>query len=238
MATSLNIIQSKYNVMLFETGIIKGNKTKYYNKTDDKEIVKYSKYINLGVNSNFNIDDNVVVLSKKYYDELMGNNNNEIKLSETIKELSNNNDELMELIKIKDNEIGNLTADNSKLKDQLQQTTITNANKSDKITKLTETTSALEQQLTEYKATLKQYDINTADDLNNLIDEYKIILNYLNDCIIAYETQGRFKRFLKENPTIDIVKPPTKLINYRGNKYIANDGAIVTTKAPDSNKSE
>lgn len=225
--TSYIRIAIKY-IMELETGIIKGNKTKYYNKTDDKEIIKYSKYVNLGVNSSFNIDDKVVVMAKQYYDDLMAVNDDDIKLNETIKELSNNNDELMELLEIKDNNI-------DELRDQLQQSTNTNANKSDEIINLTNSLAEVEQQLTEFKTILKQYDITTSDDLNNVFGEFRVILNYLNDCLIAYEKQGRIKRFLKENPTSDIVKPATKLLDYRGNQYI-NNGADISANKVDNSK--
>ena len=213
--------------MELETGTIKGNKTKYYNKTNETEIIKYSKYVNLGVNSNFNIDDEVVVIAKQYYNDVIAVNNDDIKLNETIKELSNNNDELMELLELKNNNI-------DELRDQLQQSTNTNANKSDEIINLTNSLAEVEQQLTEYLTILKQYNITTSDDLNRIFGEFRVILNYLNDCIIAYEKQGRIKRFLKKNPTSDIVKPATKLLDYRGNQYINNNADISANRVEDS----
>ena len=220
--------------MELETGIIKGKKTSY-TKTDGNKVVKYSKTINLGVNSCFDCGTNVVVMAETDYNKLMDINSNEIKLSETLKELSNNNDELMELVGIANNKVDSLTADNIKLRDRLQQATNNNADKSDKIVNLTETMAEVEQQLTEYLTILKQYNITSADELNTIFGEFRIILNYLNDCIIAYETQGRINRFLKKNPTTNIVKPPTKLIDYKGNQYI-NNGADISTNKVDGSK--
>ena len=73
--------------MGLETGTIKGNKTKYFNKTENKEVVKYSKYVNLGVNSAFDIGDKAVVLPINLYDDLINSNKDNIKQLETIKEL-------------------------------------------------------------------------------------------------------------------------------------------------------
>lgn len=210
--------------MGLETGIIKGNKTKYYNKTDDKEVVKYSKYVNLGVNSCFNIDDDVVVISKKEYDDLTATNGNE---TEIIKELNN-------LIDDKDNKITNLTDKMAELNREIGNINNTNTNNANKIADLTTELKAVELELTELKTIMKQYNITHADELGNLIAEFRVILNYLSDCIVAYETQGRFKRFLKKTPTLDIVKQPTKLIDYRGNPYINNGNDIFTNKVVDS----
>lgn len=217
--------------MELETGIIKGNKTKYFNKTENKEIIKHSKYVNLGVNSNFNIGDEVVVLSNKEYNSILNGNDDAVTLKERIKELTNTIDD-------KDNMINNINDELEQLNKEIRNNNSENISNIAKISALTEELKTVELELTELKTILKQYDINTADGLNNLIKEFRIILNYLNDCVIAYEKQNRLKRFLKQNPTIDIAKPPTNLLDYRGNPYINNDGDYINTNVDDSNKSE
>lgn len=212
--------------MVVETGIIKGKKTTY-STADGNKVVKYSKTINLGVNSNFNIDDDVVVIAKKDYEELIKDNGNDIKANETIKELNNTLDD-------KETIINNLTNEVAELKDQIQQATNTNNNSLNEISNLKDDIKMMSNELTEYVTTLKPYDIKTADSLGELLGDFKVILNYLMDCITAYEKQGRVKRFFKQNPTLDIAKPPTKLIDYRGNKVANNSNEVKANKVDDS----
>lgn len=212
--------------MVVETGIIKGKKTTY-STADGNKVVKYSKTINLGVNSNFNIDDDVVVMAKKDYEELIKDNGNDINTMETIKELNNTIDD-------KETIINNLNNEVAELKDQIQQATNTNNNSLNEISNLKDDINKMSNELTEYVTTLKPYDINTADSLGDLLGDFRVILNYLMDCITAYEKQGRVKRFFKQNPTLDIAKPPTKLIDYRGNKVANNSNEVKTNKVDDS----
>lgn len=216
------MINVKYTSMKLETGIIKGKKTTY-NTTDGNKVVKYSKTINLGVNSNFNINDEVVVIAKTDYEELIKDNNKDINANETIKELNNTIDD-------NNTTIESLTNKVNELMDQIQQATNNNNNSLNEISKLKDDINNLSNELTKYKTTLKPYDINTADSLGNLLGDFRIILNYLMDCLTAYEKQGRVKRFFKQNPTLDIVKPTTKLIDYRGNKYADNSNEVTTNK--------
>lgn len=212
--------------MKIETGIIKGKKTTY-NTADGNKVVKYSKTVNLGVNSAFNIDDEIVVIAQTDYNELIKDNGNDIKANETIKELNNTLDD-KEII------INNLRNEVAELKDQIQQATNTNNNNLNEISQLKDDINKMSNELTEYITTLKPYDINTADGLGNLLGDFKVILNYLMDCLTAYEKQGRIKRFFKQNPTLDIAKPPTKLIDYRGNKYADNSNEVKANKVNDS----
>ena len=211
---------------MVETGKIKGKKTTY-STADGNKVVKYSKTINLGVNSNFNIDDDVVVIAKTEYEEIIKGNGNDIKANETIKELNNTIDD-------KNTTIGNLTSKVDELKDRIQQATNTNANNLNEISKLKDDINKMSNELTEYITTLKPYEINTADGLGNLLGDFRVILNYLMDCLTAYEKQGRVKRFFKQNPTLDIAKPSTKLIDYRGNKYADNSNEVKANKINDS----
>lgn len=234
IATPLNMITLKYNIMGHETGIIKGNKTKYFKKSENKEVTKYSKYVNLGVNSNFKLDDIVAVLLINDYDNLIANNINSDELNnanETIKELNKEIDS-------KDKAIANLSNVNEDLTKDLANATKENATTLSAIANLKDEINSKDVKLTEIMTILKQYNIKEFEELSTLLNDYKVALNYLSDCIVAYETQGRFKRFLKENPTSDIRKPPLKLIDYRGNKAIAPSGEIKANKIDDSNKSE
>lgn len=212
--------------MKIETGIIKGKKTTY-STADGNKVVKYSKTVNLGVNSAFNIDDKIVVIAQTDYEELIKDNGNDIKANETIKELNNTIDD-------KETIINNLTNDVAELRDQIQQATNTNNNSLNEISKLKDDIKQMSNELTKYVTTLKPYDINTADSLGDLLGDFRVILNYLMDCITAYEKQSRVKRFFKHNPTIDIAKPPTKLIDYRGNKVANNSNEVKANKVDDS----
>lgn len=217
--------------MELETGTIKGNKTKYFNKSENKEVVKYSKYVNLGVNSAFDIGDKAVVLPINLYDDLINSNKDNIKQLETIKELNNT-------IADKDNTIADLTNKVANLNDEIRTISTTNTSNATRIADLTTELKAVELELTAITTVMKQYNITSADELNTIFNDVRTALNYLSDCITAYETQGRIKRFLKENPTIDIAKPPLMLMDYKGNINTGNGAEISATKVNDSNKSE
>ena len=212
--------------MELEKGIIKGKKTSY-TKTDGSKVVKYSKTINLGVNSAFDCGTNVVVMAETDYNNLMNSNSIDVKATETIEQLNNSINE-------KQITIDNLTSKVAELNNEIR--TIGNANRNnlETINNLTSGSKAIELELTELKAIMKQYNINGADELNTLIIEFRIILNYLTDCLTAYQQQGRFNGFLKRNPTTDIGKPATKLIDYRGNKYADNSNEVKTNKVDNS----
>ena len=212
--------------MELETGTIKGKKTSY-TKTDGSKVVKYSKTINLGVNSAFDCGINVVVMAETDYNNLMNSNSIDIKASETIEQLNNTIDE-------KETTINNLTSKVAELTDEIRTIGNTNRNNLETITQLTASSKAIELELTEIKAIMKQYNINGADELNTLIIEFRIILNYLTDCLTAYQQQGRFNGFLKRNPTTDIGKPTTKLIDYRGNKFANNSDEVKANKVDNS----
>lgn len=212
--------------MVLETGIIKGKKTSY-TKTDGNKVVKYSKTINLGVNSAFDCGVNVVVMAETDYNNLMNSNNIDVKATETIEQLNNTIDD-------KDNTINDLTSKVAELNNEIRTIGNTNSHHLETINKLTSDSKATELELTEIKAIMKQYNINGADDLNTLIIEFRIILNYLTDCLTAYQQQGRVNGFLKRNPTTDIGKPSTKLIDFRGNKYADNSNEVKATKVDDS----
>ena len=217
--------------MELETGTIKGNKTTYFNKTENKEVVKYSKTINLGVNSRFNINDSVIVIAKKDYDNIITANADNIKQNETIKELN-------KVIDDKDNTINDLTNEVAKLNQMIQTISNTNTTNATKITDLMAELKAVELDLTAITTVMKQYNISNADELNTIFIDVRTALNYLSDCITAYEKQGRFKRFLKENPTTDITKPSLMLMDYKGNVNNNNGAEIINTKTNDSNNSQ
>ena len=217
--------------MGLETGTIKGNKTKYFNKTENKEVVKYSKYVNLGVNSAFDIGDKAVVLPIDDYNNIINSNDDNIKQLETIKELNNT-------IADKDNTIADLTNEVANLNNEIRTISTTNTSNATRIADLTTELKTVELELKELTTVLKQYNITTADELNTIFADVRTALSYLSDCITAYETQGRIKRFLKENPTIDIAKPPLMLMDYKGNINTGNGAEISATKVNDSNKSE
>lgn len=234
IATPLNMITLKYNIMGHETGIIKGNKTKYFKKSENRKVATISKYINLGVNSDFNIDDVVAVLPINEYETLIANNTNDDELNKLNETITDLNKELSD----KETAITNLNNTNERLTKELAELNKENATNLSAMVNLKDVINGKDKKLTEIMAILKHYDIKQIDDLNTLLSEYKIALSYFSDCLVAYEKQGRFKRFLKENPTNEIAKPPLKLIDYKGNKAIATSDEIKANKIDDSIKSE
>lgn len=217
--------------MELETGTIKGNKTTYFNKTENKEVVKYSKYLNLGVNSCFDIGADVVIIAKKDYDNLINTNSNDVELMETIKELSNTIDD-------KDKTIATLTNEVAELNNEIRTIGNSNTNNATRIADLTNELKAVELELTAITTVMKQYNITTPDELNTIFIDIRTALNYLSDCLTAYEKQGRVKRFLKENPTNDIAKPTLMLMDYKGNINNNNTGEISATKVDDFKQPE
>ena len=212
--------------MELETGIIKGKKTTY-SRADGNKDVKYSQTINLGVNSAFDCGTNVVVMAETDYNNLMNSNSIDVGATETIEELNN-------IISEKETTINNLTNEVAKLSDEIRTIGNTNSNNLETINKLTSDNKAIELELTEIKAIMKQYNIYNADELNTLIIDFRLMLNYLMDCLTAYKEQGRVSGFLKRNPTTDIGKPTTMLIDFRGNKYADNSNEVKANKVDDS----
>lgn len=53
-----------------EQSQIKGSITTYFKKSENKNIERISKYINLGVNSKFNVNDVAYVLNETEYNIL------------------------------------------------------------------------------------------------------------------------------------------------------------------------
>ena len=170
-------------------------------------------------------------MAKNDYEELMATNNDNVKQNETIRELN-------KVIDDKDNIIADLTNKVGNLNNEIRTIGNTNTNNANKIADLTTELKTVELELTAITTVMKQYNITTADELNNIFADVRTALNYLSDCIVAYEKQGRIKRFFKQNPTTDIVKPTLMLMDYKGNINNGNDNEISATKVGNSNKSE
>ena len=184
--------------MVVETGIIKGKKSKYYNKSEDKEIIKYSKTINLGVNSSCNIDDNVIILSETDYKELIATNETDIKATETIKELNN-------IIVTNENRINKLSDEVEELKTEILKLTNENNINLSALTDLTNDYKATEIELTEVKRVMKQYNINNADDLQQLFKlfefmeiDYIRVINYYETDQMHVVHHSNYARYLEE----------------------------------------
>ena len=222
--------------MIVETGIIKGKKSKYYNKSEDKEIIKYSKTINLGVNSSFNIDDNVIILSETDYKQLIATNETDIKATETIKELNN-------IIVTNENRINSLSDELEELKTEILKLTNENNINLSALTDLTNDYKATEIELTEVKRVMKQYNINNADDLQQLFKlfefmeiDYIRVINYLNKYLELLQHRGLLQRIINKDLSVDVDKPLLKYIDLQGNKLNDDSVALNTINVDNSNE--
>lgn len=222
--------------MIVETGIIKGKKSKYYNKSEDKEIIKYSKTINLGVNSSFNIDDNVIILSETDYKQLIATNETDIKATETIKELNN-------IIITNENRINSLSDELEELKTEILKLTNENNINLSALTDLTNDYKATEIELTEVKRVMKQYNINNADDLQQLFKlfefmeiDYIRVINYLNKYLELLQHRGLLQRIINKDLSGDVDKPLLKYIDLQGNKLNDDSVALNTINVDNSNE--
>ena len=202
--------------MVFETGIIKGKKTRYYKQSEGKEIIRYSKTINLGVNSSFNIDDSVVVLSDDDFKNL--NNNN---ASERISELNCIIADNENIINVLSDEVAALRAEVKKL---------TNSNNKylETINRLTSDNKADELELTELKRVMKHHDITSADELQQLFKLFELLevdyirtIDYLNKYLDMLQQRGLLQRIINKDVVVD--SPALKYIDVKGNKLPSAD---------------
>lgn len=187
--------------MELEKRTVKGSRKKNIRQSDKKEVVKCSRYITLGVNSIFNVNDEVVIISIDDYKQLnnvtadnntinnlndiINNKDAEIKeLTNKLEALQNTNDELTSEIAMLNNEVDKYSAYN--IAELLQK-----ANRLDTYTRL-----------------------NKVQD--EAIKEYKDIVRYYKDYIQELKSRGLFGRIRNIDVASNIDEPPLKFIDLNG----------------------
>ena len=138
---------------------VKGSNSTYYNKSKKKEVKTTSKYINLGVNSLFNVDDMAYILSDKEYNRLT-NDNKEIK-------------ELKQQIEVLTNRCNDLLSSNKELSDKV--TVYDN-----EITSLNQMISSKDKEISDNKINIEKYQ-QTKEDLEIANKENKELISFIND---------------------------------------------------------
>ncbi len=209
-----------------EKGIIKGNKTTYFKKSENKTVETISKYVNLGVNSCFSIDDDVVILSETDYNKLMKEINTDAvdeidKLNETIAELNkqitkltNDNDIINNKLSTKQQEINKL---NNIITDKDNE--LNKYNDAD-VDKLNETIADLTDDNKELLETLSDRQTYIIY-LEQMQTDYKDIINY-------HRNKNILTPLLNAIGLSDIDKPQLKHLDIKGNKLTKTNEPILT----------
>lgn len=215
---------------------IKGNKSSYFKKSENKTIETISKIANLGVNSSFNVGDVVNVLSETEYNNLIETANTDdakeiVKLNETITRLKK--------------ELNTLTDDNNKLKatnKELLNTINNNETDINKLqqenTELTNTIRSKDKELTKYTAIdidkLQQDNKNLETTNKELLGkvvnrdeyivylellqtDYKLLVQYLNTSLTLQKQRNFIDRVINKDVISDIDKPQLELMDFKGN---------------------
>lgn len=196
---------------------VKGSNSTYYHKKKKKEIKTTSKYINLGVNSLFNVDDIAYILSDEEYNSLT-NDSKEIK-------------ELKQQIDVLTNKCDDLLSSNKNLSDKV--TAYEN-----EITSLNQLISSKDKEISDNKINIEKYQqtkekleiankenkelISNVVDRDNYINylervqsDYRVLIQYLNLYLEQYQQRNIIKRIA--NSDIDITKPTLNYIDFKGN---------------------
>ena len=213
---------------------IKGTKKTQKNKNET--ITKCNRYINLGVNSTFNVGDDVYILSETEYTNL------------TDKATANDGviiSELKETITEKEKEIANLTAKITTLKTENKSLT----NKVGNISELQQENTELNNLILSKEKELAKYNAIDIDKLTNdketletenkelskqlgIKTDYIVYLEQLQTDYKELINYFRNKNFL--TPLLnaiglsDIDKPQLKHIDMKGNKTDKNNEPVLT----------
>ena len=211
---------------MVEKGEIKGNKSSYYKKTEKKTVTTTSKYVNLGVNSLFDVGDIVYVLGDKEYDDLTSSNidvlMNEIEqLKEENRTLKDSNNVLSDKLTASDNEIitlnATITMQEKKLSkyndvdiDQLNQSIMELNNKNGRL-------HDEKDNLQNEKDKLNK-EIHDKDDeikhMGEVQADYRVLIQYLNDYINQQHNRHIFQRII--NTIVELDRPALQQIDFNG----------------------
>lgn len=224
--------------MQHERKTVKGNNITY-NKKDGK-VNKINKYLNLGVNSLFNVDDEVIIISADDFDSIATADAPTTDDKSLLDEIS----KLEKTIEDKDNKIKQLKDSYSKLNDSVDEVKALLLSKDSTI-------DELEKKLVKYDAVdvdefkEKLASLNKQnDDLNSELRksnkiimmlqnqkmEYKDLVNYNIRIADAYKNQGMLNKLLGRDATAEIIKPNLKLLDESGNVIADKKDAEIETK--------
>ena len=223
---------------------IKANKSKYYKKSENKTVETTSKYINLGVNTAFNVGDIAFILNETEYNDLnnIANTDNakEIaKLKETITELNK------QIAKLTDDK-ETLTTTNNDLANKLatSETQITELNNRIRQTEkeLSKYTAInvddLQQKATELETSNNELnkEIKTKTDyivyLEQLQTDFVKLIAYYNLYFETYKHRNILKRIANTDVNSDIDKPMLKHLDFKGNPTNKDNAPIIATAKP------
>ena len=230
---------------------IKGTKKTQKNKNET--ITKCNRYINLGVNSTFNVGDDAYILSETEYTSL------------TDKATANDDaiiSELKETITEKEKEIANLTAkittletSNKDLTNQVgnisklqQENTELNNLIRSKEKELAKYTAIdidkLQQKATELETENKELSnkVTNRDEyiiyLELLQTDYKLLVQHLNNYLSLYKHRNIINRVINKDVASDIDKPQLEMMDFKGNISDEAKAPIIVIDKSNVNKSE
>ena len=236
---------------------IKGNKSSYFKKSENKTIETISKIANLGVNSCFDVGDVVYVLSETEYNDLMETVNTDdakeiAKLNETItllkKEintLTDDNNKLQATNKELTNTIGNNESDISKLQQEKTELNDLILSKEKELSKYDAIdVEKLQQENTDFETTNKELleKVTNRDEyiiyLELLQSDFKLLVQYLNTSLTLQKQRNFFNRVINKDVASDIDKPQLELIDFKGNVSDDADAPINAIVKSKPNKSD
>lgn len=216
--------------MDYEIKIVKGTTKKYNTVSGEK--VSISKRIDLGVNSLFDVNDEVVILSYDTLNDLIkGAGVDSIDKLESIynkdKALENENkklyakiNELMDLLSMKDDNIDELVnvniTNNVKIKELEKDVAVFESIDVNKLRDKVDELDLLKDKLLNLNERLDNKS-NVISLLQNQIMEYIQLVNYKNSIINALEKQGVLSKLMGKDVRAGLIKPPLFLINETGN---------------------
>lgn len=216
--------------MDYEIKIVKGTTKKYNTVSGEK--VSISKRIDLGVNSLFDVNDEVVILSYDTLNDLIkGAGVDSIDKLESIynkdKALENENkklyakiNELMDLLSMKDDNIDELVnvnnTNNVKIKELEKDVAVFESIDVNKLRGKVDELDLLKDKLLNLNERLDNKS-NVISLLQNQIMEYIQLVNYKNSIINALEKQGVLSKLMGKDVRAGLIKPSLFLINETGN---------------------
>lgn len=229
---------------------IKGSKSSYYKQSEKRNIERTSKYINLGVNSAFDVGDVAFILSETEYTNL-----NELANTDATKEIAKLKETITELNK----QIANLTDDKETL-------TTTNNDLANKLATSETQITELNNRIRQTEKELSKYTAINVDDLQQKATELETSNNELNkeiktktDYIVyleqlqtdytkliayhklyfeTYKHRNILKRIANTDVNSDIDKPMLKHLDFKGNPTNKDNAPIIATAKPTDANSE
>lgn len=229
---------------------IRGSKSSYYKQSENKNIEKTSKYINLGVNSAFDVGDIAFILSETEYTNL-----NELANTDATKEIAKLNETISDLNK----QITNLTNENTSLETINKSLSDANSELETKVSELNNTIQQTEKELSKYTAInvddLQQKateletsnnelnkEIKTKTDyivyLEQLQTDYTKLIAYHRLYFETYKHRNILKRIANTDVNSNIDKPMLKHLDLKGNPTNKDNAPIIATVKPNDVNSE